>query len=193
MSQTRISKSTKKLVLAAVMTAFVVLLQLMGSFIHLGPFSISLVLIPIVIGAALCGVGIGAWLGFVFGIVVIISGDAAAFMSIDLFGTVVTVLLKGTLAGLAAGLTYKLLERFNKYIAVIVAAVVCPLVNTGVFLCGCAIFFLDTVKAWGIAEGYGSVVAYMFLGLVGGNFIFELLSNILLSPTVVRVIDIKRK
>ena len=69
---------------------------------------ISLVLIPIVIGAATCGPKIGAWLGFVFGIFVLISGDAAAFLSVDIFGTIVTVLLKGTLCGLAAGYVYKL-------------------------------------------------------------------------------------
>ena len=75
--------STKNMVLGAILTALVILLQFMGSFIHLGPFSISLVLIPIVIGAATCGAGIGAWLGFVFGIVVLISGDAAAFLAVN--------------------------------------------------------------------------------------------------------------
>ncbi len=186
------SLSTEKLVLASVMTALVVILQFMGAFIRLGPFSISLVLIPIVIGAATCGIAVGGWLGFVFGLVVLISGDAAAFMSIDIFGTVVTVLLKGTLCGIAAGAAYKLLEKYNRYIAVIAAAVVCPIVNTGVFLLGCLVFFLDTVKAWGMAEGYGSVVAYMFLGLVGGNFIFEFISNLVLSPTVVKLLDIRQ-
>ena len=75
--------STKNLVLGAILTALVILLQFMGSFIKLGPFSISLVLIPIVIGAATCGTGVGAWLGFVFGIVVLISGDAAAFLAVN--------------------------------------------------------------------------------------------------------------
>ena len=61
---------TEKLVLAALLTALVVLLQYLGAFVRFGPFSISLVLIPIVIGAATCGASIGAWLGFVFGVVV---------------------------------------------------------------------------------------------------------------------------
>ncbi len=187
------SLSTEKLVLASVMTALVVILQFMGAFIRLGPFSVSLVLIPIVIGAATCGIAIGGWLGFVFGFVVLISGDAAAFMSVDLFGTIVTVLLKGILCGLAAGAAYKLLEKYNRYLAVIAAAVVCPIVNTGVFLLGCLLFFLDTVRVWGISEGYGSVAAYMFLGLVGGNFIFEFITNLILSPTVVKLLDIRLK
>ncbi|MBO5326582.1 MAG: ECF transporter S component, partial [Clostridia bacterium] len=59
--------SLRKLTLGAMLTALVVVLQLVGSFIRFGPFSISLVLIPIVIGAATCGPYIGAWLGLVFG------------------------------------------------------------------------------------------------------------------------------
>ena len=46
--------TTRTMVLTAVLTAVVVVLQLLGSFIRFGPFSISLVLVPIVIGAAVC-------------------------------------------------------------------------------------------------------------------------------------------
>ncbi len=187
----RRGEAIQKLVLAAVMTALVVILQFMGAFIRFGPFSISLVLIPIVICAAVCGKWLGAWLGYVFGLVVLISGDATAFLAIDVFGTVVTVLLKGTAAGFLAGIVYELFEKKNRYLAVVLSAITCPIVNTGVFLSGCAVFFLDTVKAWGVAEGYSSVVAYAFLVLVGGNFVFELISNIVLSPTVVRLLDIR--
>lgn len=186
-------KQTQVLVLGAILTALVVILQFMGSFIRFGPFAISLVLIPIVIGAATCGVKIGTWLGFIFGVVVLISGDASAFLAVNVFGTIVTVLLKGAACGLAAGLIYKLLEKHNRYLAVIAAAVVCPIVNTGVFLLGCVIFFMDTVAEWGAALGFGGTLEYMFLGLVGGNFLFELASNIILSPVIVRVLNIKNK
>ena len=184
---------TQKIVLGAVLTALVIILQLMGSFIRFGPFSISLVLIPIVIGAATCGVGIGGWLGFVFGAAVLMSGDAASFMAIDVLGTIVTVMVKGTACGLAAGLVYKALEKHNKYLGVILAAIVCPMVNTGVFLLGCVIFFLEAITEWGIAQGYTNVIGYMFLGLAGGNFLFELASNIILSPVIVRILKIERK
>ena len=186
-------KQTQVLVLGAILTALVVILQFMGSFIRFGPFAISLVLIPIVIGAATCGVKIGTWLGFIFGVVVLISGDASAFLAVNVFGTIVTVLLKGAACGLAAGLIYKLLEKYNRYLAVIAAAVVCPIVNTGVFLLGCVIFFMDTVAERGAALGFGGTLEYMFLGLVGGNFLFELASNIILSPVIVRVLNIKNK
>ena len=165
----------------------------MGSFIRFGPFAISLVLIPIVIGAATCGIKVGTWLGFVFGAVVLISGDAAPFMAIDIVGTIVTVMLKGTACGLAAGAVYKALEKFNRYLAVIAAAIVCPLVNTGIFLLGCLVFFMQAITEWGVAAGFTNVVGYMFLGLVGGNFLFELGSNIVLSPVIVRILNVEKK
>ncbi len=185
-------KQTQTLVLGAILTALVIVLQLMGSFIRFGMFSISLVLIPIVIGAATCGWKIGAWLGFVFGAAVLMSGDAAAFLAVDVFGTILTVLLKGTACGLIAGLVYKALEKKNRYIAVFAATVACPVVNTGVFLLGCVIFFLPTITEWGIAGGFSNAAAYMFLGLAGGNFLFELAANIILSPVIIRVLSFKK-
>lgn len=185
--------NTQKLVITAILTALVIVLQFMGSFIRFGMFSISLVLIPIVIGSALCGYKAGAWLGFVFGAAVLLSGDASAFLVIDVFGTIVTVLLKGTLCGLAAGITYNLLENQNRYIAVMAAAVVCPIVNTGVFLLGCLVFFLETITEWGIGLGFQNVGKYMIFGLVGGNFIFELITNIVLAPIILRVEKAVRK
>ena len=170
----------------------VIVLQLVGAFIRFGPFSISLVLVPIVIGAATCGVEVGAWLGLIFGIVVLLSGDAAAFLSISIPGTIITVLLKGTACGFFAGMAYKALEKKNRYLAVIVAAIVCPIVNTGIFLLGCLVFFMGTVTSWAEAAGFtGNVAQYMIFGLVGMNFVFELLFNIVLSPIIVRLLNIR--
>lgn len=183
---------TQTLVFGAVMTALVVVLQLMGSFIRFGPFSISLVLVPIVIGAAKCGWKIGGWLGFVFGVIVLLSGDAAAFLAVDVFGTIATVLVKGTACGLAAGLVYKSLEKYNRYLAVMVAAIVCPIVNTGIFLLGCVIFFMETITEWGAALGFKNAAAYMFLGLAGGNFLVEMATNIVLAPTVLRILNLSK-
>ena len=188
---------TRTLTGMALLTAVVVILQFLGAFIRFGPFSISLVLIPIVVGAALYGPLAGAWFGFVFGLVVLLSGDAAAFLVVSPLGTILTVLLKGSLAGLCAGLVYKSLSRSETKVrgvdlAVIAAAVVCPVVNTGVFLLGCLAFFMPTISEWAAGMGFESVGKYMIFGLVGGNFLFELLFNIILSPIIVRLIRIGR-
>ena len=182
-----------KLTGIGLLSAIVIVLQILGSFIHLGPFSISLVLLPIVIGCALFGMSAGAWLGFVFGCAVLLSGDAAAFLTINAPATVITVLAKGTLAGLAAGLVYRLLEKKNQMLATVAAAIVCPVVNTGVFLLGCVTFFMDTIRSWALTDFGDNVMLYMIVGLVGLNFLAELAINLVFSPTVVYVINIGKK
>ena len=197
---------TRTLTGLAILTAVVVVLQLLGSFIRFGTFSISLVLIPIVVGAALYGPFAGAWLGFAFSVVVLIT-DSAAFMVVNPLGTVLTVLLKGTLAGFFAGLIYRLLSKTGVFLVieakgrdawrtdlgVAAAAVVCPVVNTGLFLLGCLIFFMPTINEWAAGAGFSSAGRFLILGIVGANFLFELLFNIILSPLIVRLIEIGRK
>ena len=194
MAERKVKFSTEKMTLAAILTAFVIVFQILGSFIKLGPtFSITLVLVPIVIGAALCGIGIGGWLGFVFGMVVLISGDAAAFLAINAPATVLVVLLKGVACGIAAGAVYKLVSKYNVYLAVVLAAFTCPIVNTGVFTLGSFAFFLDTIGEWSKGTEYPSALSYLFLGMIGANFLFELATNILLCPVIVRLLNISKK
>ena len=187
------TEGIKQLAVGAVFTALVVILQLLGSFIRFGPFSISLVLVPIVLGAALCDTLIGGWLGFVFGVTVLLSGDAAAFFVVNPIGTVITVLVKGLLCGLAAGLVYSGVKNINNYLAVFLAAIVCPIANTGVFLLGCKLFFMETITQWGISLGFSNVGKYMIFGLAGGNFVFEVVANLLLAPVILRILNIFKK
>ena len=188
------NNNTQKIVGLGLFTAIVIVLQRLGSFIKFGTFSVSLVLVPVVIGAALYGASAGAWLGFVFGVVVLVSGDAAAFLGVNALGTILTVLVKGALAGFLSGVVYKALESKNRMLAVVLAAVTCPVVNTGVFLIGCLLFFMETISVWADAAGLGANVGqFMILGLVGANFIFELLFNAVLSPVIVRLIRIGKK
>ena len=131
-----------------------------------------------------------AVLGFVFGVVVLISGGATVFLGINAAGTILTVLVKGACAGLCAGLVYKLLEQKNPYLAVFLAAAVCPIVNTGLFFLGCRLFFWKTIQAWGAAAGFDNVFAYMVLGLAGINFLIELGINMLLAPVILRLVKL---
>ena len=190
--------STENLTMGAVLTALIVVLQLaaIGAKLIMPflPFTFSLVLIPIVIGAAKCGPYMGGWLGFVFGVVVLLSGDASAFLVINPLGTILTVLAKGFLCGFASGLVYRLIEKKQQTVAVYTAAAVCPIVNTGVFFLGCVLFFMDTVAEWAMAFGFGENVAlYMFLGLAGKNFLIEFVSNVLLSRIIIRVLGMKKE
>lgn len=184
----------QSLVGTAIVSAVVVVLQLLGSFIKFGTFSVSLVLVPIVIGAALYGTKASTWLGLVFGVTVLLSGDASVFFAINPLSTILIVIVKGLLAGLITGITYRHCASKNRLFATFLATFVCPIVNTGVFLAGCYIFFLNGIKEIAQTFGFaGSVNLFIFTVLIGGNFIFEVLFNVVLCPTIIRIVDIGKK
>ena len=188
------NKKTQTMVLGAVMTALVVVFQLLATFTAIfGPFSTAIALIPIVIGAAICGTAMGGWLGFVFGVVVLASGGANLFLAFDVFGTFATVLVKGIACGLAAGLAYKLFAKINRYVAVFAAALICPVVNTGVFMLGSVLFFLDSVSEIAAAIGMDGTGVGVFWAMAMGNFLFEIGMNLVLSPVIVRLLDLRKK
>lgn len=187
------SEHTHKLVLLAILSAIVAVLAYYGGFIKIGGFaSISLTLIPVVIGATLCGPLAGAWLGGVAGVMFFATPDAAFWLGLSVPGTIITVMVKGILSGLCAGLVYQLVERVNRYLAVVVSAIVCPVVNTGIFLLGSLLFFMEAVGG-GAAEKGISVGMYLIIFFVGFNFVFELIANIAVSPAIVRILDITRR
>ncbi|MBR6425943.1 MAG: ECF transporter S component [Oscillospiraceae bacterium] len=187
------TSKTRTMVGVALFTAIVVVLQLLSSTIHFGPFSITLALIPIVVGAALYGVAAGAWLGLAFGLTVLLSGDAAPFLAVNVLGTILTVLLKGAAAGACAGLIYKALNSKNDTVAITLGALSAPIANTGVFLLGCLAFFMPTLRQWMGGTQFESVGAYMIFGLVGINFLVELGTIVVLSPVIHRLIAFGKK
>lgn len=183
--------NTRKLALLALFTAIVAVLQMLGVAIRFGTFAVSMVGVPVILGAALMGPLAGAWLGLVFGIAVLVSGDAALFLTWDTAATVIIVLLKGTLAGLAAGGVYQLLEKRNTFLAVLAAAVAYPLVNTGVFFLGCMVFFLEDCIQFAANLGVtGSGPVIVMSVFIGFNFFFELGLDLVLSGIVERLVKI---
>ena len=196
--QTQIQK-IRQMVLLAVLTAMVMVLQLAGNYVRLPIMgtTVSLVLIPIALGAMLLGPAAGAWLGLVFGAVVYIQ---CGVMGMDAFTAflfnahpIVTLLIcvvKSTLAGFLAGLVYKLLKNKNEILAVFLAAAVTPIVNTGVFIIGC-FAILSTIEGFMAAYGIGqSALYFLFIGCAGINFVFEFILDMVMAPAIERIIHI---
>lgn len=191
------------LVQLALLTAIILVLQLTGVAIRLpipGATNISLVLIPVALGAMLLGPAAGAFLGLVFGLVVYITGGV---MHLDPFtaflfdnNPVVTAgicLIKSTLAGFLAGWIYKFLSKKNSLLAVFVAAAIVPFVNTAVFCLGCLVI-LDTIKGFMSANSLGSDALYfIFIGCAGLNFVCEFAVNMIFSPALERIIRMVSK
>lgn len=188
----------KRMVSIALLMAMVVALQFIGSAIPPigGIVSISLVLIPIVVGAAAFGPGAGAILGGTFGVMAVIGcvtgsdvGGAMVFQAGPVL-CILVVMAKGILAGAASGWVYRLLKNKNGYAAMLCAAIVCPVVNTGVFLICMALFFMDVLSAW---AGGSHVLGYVLSYLVLRNFLPELTLNIVFSPAGERIVKLVQK
>lgn len=175
-----------------ILTAIIVVLQVITTYFPVKPFAITLALIPIVIGAALFGSKAGAYLGAVFSVVVVLmcifGADLGGSMvwNANPFLCVVLCMLKGTLAGFCAGLVYNALSKKNAVLGTALAAVVCPVVNTGVFILGMIFLFKPLLQTW---AGGSDVIYYSVTGLAGINFLVELGVNIILVPVVVQVVN----
>ena len=190
----------RKMIYTAMFAAVVVVLQMFVS-IPLGMFTITLTLVPIMLGAILFGPTCGAVLGGVFGVVVaiqVVTGAAGAASSVMLAQapviTIVLCILKGTVAGLVSGLVYKAIMKFEKpQLAVVLAAVACPIVNTGIFCLGLTVFYNNLLNEWAIGGGFASAFTFIMLGLIGLNFLVEFAVNVLLIPVSLRMMKIVKR
>ena len=191
MTNRRLNEDTRKLVYLAILTALVVVLQVVANVTGVAlPVPITLTLVPIVMSAALCGKYAGAWLGFVFGTVILLTGAAEPFFTWNPAGTIATVIIKGVLAGLAAGVVYALIENVNKYVAIMVSGIVAPIVNTGIFILGCYLFFFEDLSA---LAGGNNLFVYIILTMAGINFLIELGINAVLSPAILSLVNYLKK
>ena len=75
-------------------------------------------------------------------------------------------------------------------VAVLLAAITAPVVNTGVFLLGMVLFFQETLRAWAAGS---ALLTYALFTLAGVNFLVELGLNLVLSPAVSTLIRAIRK
>lgn len=192
-----VSAKTVRLAQLSMLSALVVVLQLMSYGIKIGPFGLSFVLIPIVIGGALFGLRAGATLGGVFGIVVVLCCvfglDVGGNMlwSINPLLTAAICIGKGVAAGVAGAAVSMAFRKAGKpTLGVFFSAVTVPVVNTGLFLTCLSTFFYDTLVAWAAGQ---NVVYYILTGIILVNFLPELAVNMILAPVAQRVIGALRK
>ena len=155
-----------------------------GNTVAIGPVSINLTLIPIALATIIYGPVEGLILGFLSGILVMLSPSTAVFISHNALGTAIIVFSKTALAGLVAGLVFRGLRKVNFALAIIVSSILIPIINTGIFAIGCYVFFYNLIFA-GVSS---NTFIYFCTVVVGFNFIFEISVNTILSPTLVSVI-----
>ena len=184
--------TAKNVTILGVLTAIIVVLQIFGSYFRIGTISLSFVLVPIVIGGILTGVIGGTILGFIFGVITLVMGIVGAdqftfiLFSDHPFLTILTCVIKGSAAGFMPGFVYKLLKDKNLTLSTFAASAVAPIVNTGLFIVG-AFCMADTLNSNFVAEN-SNVVYFIFIGCAGINFLIELAINLVLAPSVCKII-----
>lgn len=185
-------EKTIRLVSMGILSAIIIVLQVLVTYFPTKPFAITLALIPIIIGSALFDEKAGAFLGGVFSTVVIImcviGADVGGAMvwNANPFLCILVCMTKGVAAGYVSGLMYRLVSKKNSTIATVVAGLTAPIVNTGIFILGLVLFFREILSQW---SGGSDVLYYVIFGLLGVNFLVELGVNMILSPVIVKILN----
>lgn len=186
------SQQIKRLVGIAILTALVVALQFLSNYVKFGPVEITLALIPIAVGAVLYGPLAGAFLGAVMGGIVIAAPTTlAVFVPANPAATIILCILKTALAGFVAGWVYRGIAHFAKKaedkkkkviiaLAITVAAIVIPVINTAIFILGALVFYMDV---------FGDFTT-LVTAVITVNFAIEFAVSVVLSPAVVTIIKV---
>lgn len=178
----------RKMVMITILSVLAIVLQLFSNYVQFGPVSITLSLIPIVVGAILYGPVAGFIIGSVCGLIVFIApGTIGLFWPYGVFITFLVCVLKMGFAGLVSGLLYKLFASKSKKFAVAISSIIVPLVNTGLFAIAAYLFYYDLLVS--LAPSGQAIVGYLFLGFIGFNFLIEFFVNSVLSPVVLRLVN----
>ena len=184
-----------KMVQVALFAALVAVLQVLSTVIPMPYVRITLTLIPVVLGGVYFGKTAATFLGAVFGLVVtlftVTGFDVGAYMMFAArpFMTVFICFAKGMLAGFVSATVFEAIsKKCNRSKAITVASAVAPIVNTAFFCVFLFTFYPEILRAW---AGETNVFIYMITGLVGVNFVVELICNLIICPIVGTKVKLK--
>ena len=158
-------------------------------YISIGALSITLLHIPLIIGACVLGVKGGLVLGAVWGITCIIKAATSPVAITDpLFTNPLVSLLPRLIAGLVAGLVFEFVsKKFKKFhLASVLSAVFACLTNT-VFVMGSLYLVYgqssEAAKLGIVQFDFGSFI-YFILGAFGTNAVFEMIIAIIIAVPI---------
>lgn len=158
-------------------------------YISIGALSITLLHIPLIIGACVMGPKGGLVLGAVWGITCIIKAATSPVAVTDpLFTNPLVSLLPRLIAGLVAGLVYSLIsKKLNKqHLAAVLSAISACVTNT-VFVMGSLYLVYgqssEAAKLGIVQFDFGSFI-YFILAAFGTNAVFEMIIGIVVAVPV---------
>lgn len=183
--------TTQQIVGTGLLLALEILFQIIGNYLQFGEVNINITLVTIVLGAVMYGPLSGAVLGFFNGVVTLFSPSTLAlFMTVSPLGTIIACLFKCTIAGLVAGFVFKALKNKNLILALVVSGLTVPIINTGIFAVCALLFFRPILERF--QGDFPNIYAFLIIGFIGINFIFEVVVTPLLS-TLLGTIVLKRR
>ena len=155
---------TRYMVEVAMMIAIILLMSFTPlGYIRTPGLSVTLLTIPVAVGAIILGPKGGAVCGLAFGATsfyMALNGSsafAAMLLSINPVGTFITCVVARVLEGWLTGLIFAALYKkaAAKKVSYYIASLACPLLNTLFFMGFLCIFFYNTEYIQGIASGLG--------------------------------------
>lgn len=174
MTNTNTSERTRKLAVIAILTAITFFLGLTPlGYIRIGPFSITLLCIPVLIGVIMEGLGAGLILGAVFGLTSLLQVFMGDPLGVFLFNisplrTIIMIFVPRLLVPVTAYYTHKLLQKSNKSVVekstYVITSLVGSMTNTFFFLGFLYVLFLPEVVQIAEAFGTSSDGLLLFLG-----------------------------
>lgn len=175
--------NTKMIATTGILLAIEIVTQVLGNYVSISAFTpnLNFSLIIIALGAIMYGPVVGGFLGLVSGALTLFSPSTISiFFSISPVGTVLACLLKTTVAGVVAGLVSNIIKKKHDTLAAILASIIVPILNTGIFTIFCVIFF----KSLLVGENF--MIALW--ALIGFNFIIEIIITVIVVPSLYKVV-----
>lgn len=189
-------KKNKFVVDCAILCAVTVVLQLLSTLLtNFFQFSLTLALIPVAVACIhygpKCGMIVSASMGITLFAECMFGFDVGGgiMFALSPVKTFVGSALRVFLAACCVILLCTAAKRFkNKKWFPFVMSATLPVFNTGLFLVAFVTLFNPLMHEWANAAG-ATVMAYLFLVLVGVNFIIEVITCLVLCPAIIKALQ----
>ena len=190
-----ITKKTRTLAIAGTLTAITFLLGLTPiGYIPLPTMKITILCIPVLIGVLLEGLGVGIWLGFVFGLTSLIQifmGDVLGLIIIEmsLLKTLAVVFIPRLLVPVVAYFVYKLVKlignKITDKVGYAIAAFFGSATNTAFFIGFIFLLFgKDFDRIAGQLDISADILKYSLTGAIVTNGIPEAIAAVIIVAAV---------
>ena len=195
--------NTKYMVELALVMAIIILMAMTPlGYIRTPLLQITLLTVPVAVGAIILGPRAGAICGATFGCTSIYtaltapSAMSAAMLEVNVFGAFFTMLVPRILEGWLCGLIFLALYKIKptRRISYYVASLSCPLLNTVLFMGSLVLFFYKSDYIQGLTESLGvhNPVAFV-IAAVGAQGLLEAIICFVVASLVTRALSIALK